>query len=203
MLLFSIYAWLRSDPETILRQAQDMVQEDSPPPELASRGNSSKLLTNKLSNPFASHILSMKRSTTFHLLFLLLLCISSPTYGGETVHVVTHDRVTIVTDPSHGFNLYKRWGVFPSPSVPMRRIALHVWFACPESLRCADWDYLDHVTIRRTGGVNGPLEDYEIGRMLTPYGGAFGKDWHFEWEVDVTDFSLLLQIGRASCRERV
>src|SRR2546428_11116616 len=29
--------------------------------------------------------------------------------------------------------------------------------------------------------------------MLTPYGGAFGKDWKFEWEVDVTDFSLLLR----------
>lgn len=29
--------------------------------------------------------------------------------------------------------------------------------------------------------------------MLTPYGGAFGKDWQFSWAVDVTDFSLLLR----------
>jgi hypothetical protein len=29
--------------------------------------------------------------------------------------------------------------------------------------------------------------------MLTPYGGAFGKDWQFGWEVDITDFSLLLR----------
>jgi hypothetical protein len=29
--------------------------------------------------------------------------------------------------------------------------------------------------------------------MLTPYGGAFNKDWKFDWELDVTDFSLLLR----------
>ncbi|MGV3658434.1 MAG: hypothetical protein ACO1NX_10775 [Chitinophagaceae bacterium] len=66
-------------------------------------------------------------------------------------------------------------------------------FGCPDSLRCADWDYKDHITLRRTGGVNEASQDYELARMLTPYGGAFAKSWQFGWEVDVTDFSLLLR----------
>ncbi|GAA4750012.1 peptide-N-glycosidase F-related protein [Flavisolibacter ginsenosidimutans] len=128
--------------------------------------------------------------------FLVFLVFSVCAFGAkasDTLHVVTHNRVTVVTDPSKGFNAYKRWGIFPSPNTPIRKIILHVRFGCPDSLRCADWDYKDHITLRRKGGVNGLSQDYEIARMLTPYGGAFGKDWTFNWEVDVTDFSLLLR----------
>lgn len=113
--------------------------------------------------------------------------------ANDTLHVITHNRQTVVTDPSKGFKLYKAWGRFPSAGVPIRQIKLKVKFGCPDDMRCADWDYKDHITIRRKGGVNGPSQDFEIGRMLTPYGGAFGKDWKFEWEVDVTDFSMLLR----------
>lgn len=60
-------------------------------------------------------------------------------------------------------------------------------------MRCADWDYLDFITIKRIGGVKGENKDFEIARILTPYGGAFAKDWKFNWEVDITDFSLLLR----------
>lgn len=112
--------------------------------------------------------------------------------ASDTLHVITHSRETIVTDPSKGFNEYKCWGVFPSSKTPVRRIVLHVKFACPDSMRCADWDYLDFISIKRIGGVNGEDRDFEIARMLTPYGGAFNKDWKFDWELDVTDFSLLL-----------
>lgn len=110
----------------------------------------------------------------------------------DAVHVVTHDRLTVVTDPARGVNPYRSWGVFPEASVPVRKIVLHVRLGCPDSLRCADWDYLDRIYIRRTGGRKGQSKDFEIAKMLTPYGGAFNKDWQFEWEVDVTDFRLLL-----------
>ncbi|HEU5146358.1 MAG TPA: peptide-N-glycosidase F-related protein [Chryseosolibacter sp.] len=108
-------------------------------------------------------------------------------------HVITHDRAVVVTDPGKGTNPYPSWGVFPSAAVPVRKITLHVKFECPDSVRCADWDYLDRIYIRRTGGKGGESKDFEIAKMLTPYGGAFNKDWHFEWAVDVTDFSLLLR----------
>ena len=133
--------------------------------------------------------------STIKLLFLSIVFFLSLSMSkaADTLHVVTHDRITIVTDPSKGSNVYKAWGGFPSPQVPIRSIKLKVRFGCPDNMRCADWDYKDHITIRRTGGVTGASQDYEIGRMLTPYGGAFGKDWEFDWEVDVTDFSLLLR----------
>ncbi|PVY43763.1 peptide-N-glycosidase F-related protein [Pontibacter virosus] len=126
-------------------------------------------------------------------LIAILALITLKTHASDTLRVVTHNRVTVVTDPSQGINLYKAWGVFPSVKEDIRSIKLKVRMGCPDDMRCADWDYKDHITIRRTGGMKGASQDFEVGRMLTPYGGAFGKDWTFDWEVDVTDFSLLLR----------
>ncbi len=124
---------------------------------------------------------------------LLLAIIATAAHAADTLHVVTHKRVTVVTDPAQGTNAYKAWGKFPAAGEGIRSIKMNVRFGCPDGMRCADWDYKDHITIRRTGGVKGASQDYEIGRMLTPYGGAFAKDWKFNWEVDITDFSLLLR----------
>ncbi|MFI5263318.1 MAG: peptide-N-glycosidase F-related protein [Candidatus Kapaibacterium sp.] len=33
---------------------------------------------------------------------------------------------------------------------------------------------------------------YEIGRLITPYGQAFPKDWNYTWTMDVTDYAFLL-----------
>ena len=130
----------------------------------------------------------MKQLLTVALFFL---CASAK--ASDTLHVITHNKETIITNPSKGFNEYKRWGIFPAAQTPVRKIILHVKFACPDTMRCADWDYLDFISIKKVGGVNGINKDFEIARMLTPYGGAFNKDWRFNWELDVTDFSLLLR----------
>jgi len=98
-----------------------------------------------------------------------------------------------VTDPSQGVNHYPRWGQFPGNDVPVRKIMMHVTFGCPDTLRCADWDYLDHIMLERKGGMEGERLGWEIGRIITPYGGFYGRDWQFSWEVDVTDFSLVLR----------
>lgn len=113
--------------------------------------------------------------------------------ASDTLHVVSHNKTIVVTDPGSGVKAYRSWAVFPSEQTKVRRINLKVTFGCPDSLRCADWDYLDHIYVRRRGGVNSPSLDYPIGRMLTPYGGAFAKDWSFEWNTEITDFSLLLR----------
>jgi len=130
-----------------------------------------------------------------NIFFTALMCWAgiSTSFAGDTIPVITHNNETVVTDPAQGKNYYNRWGVFPEKKVPIRKIVLHVKFGCPDSMRCADWDYLDFITIRRTGGKKGESKDFEIARMLTPYGGAFDKDWRFNWEVDITDFSLLLR----------
>src|SRR5688500_16863235 len=104
--------------------------------------------------------------------------------SADTLKVVPYNRTTVVTDPSKGFKIYKKWSVFPKSDVPIRKIMMRVKFGCPDTMRCADWDYMDRISIGRIGGVNGKVQDFEIGRMLTPYGGAFAKDWNFEWELD-------------------
>jgi hypothetical protein len=127
------------------------------------------------------------------LIVILSIFFSLSVKGSDTVHVITHNKETVVTDPSRGVNEYRRWGVFPPVGTSIRKIVLHVRFACPDTMRCADWDYLDFISIKRRGGVSGENKDFEIARMLTPYGGAFNKDWKFSWELDITDFSLLLR----------
>lgn len=126
-------------------------------------------------------------------IFLFLNWIGVTAKNADTIRVVSHHKTVVVTDPVKGSKSYTHWAVFPNEKQALRRINLKVTFGCPDSLRCADWDYLDHIIIRRKGGVNSPSLDYPIGRMLTPYGGAFARDWSFEWSTDITDFSLLLR----------
>jgi len=125
--------------------------------------------------------------------YCFLLFFTGKVFASDTLHVISHNKETVVTDPSTGGKSYKRWVVFPSATTGIRKINLNVIFGCPDNMRCADWDYLDHIFIRRSGGSNGPSLDYELGHMLTPYGGAFPKDWGFQWQVDITDFSLALR----------
>lgn len=125
--------------------------------------------------------------------FILFSRFSVSAKEPDTIHVISHNKTTVVTNPASGVKAYRNWAVFPSAQTKVRRINLKVTFGCPDSLRCADWDYLDHIYIRRKGGVDSASLNYPIGRMLTPYGGAFAKDWSFEWSTEITDFSLLLR----------
>ena len=103
----------------------------------------------------------------------------------QTLVVTSHDHETIVCDPS-GSSYFKQWAVFPGAEEPVRRVFMDVTLGHPDSINIAHWDYLDHITLRRVGGVNGESLDLEIGRMLTPYGSNFKKDWQWKWRVDVT-----------------
>lgn len=113
--------------------------------------------------------------------------------SGDTLNVKAFEKETIVTDPAKGQNSYRKWAVFPKENIPIRQIVMKVTMGCPDSMRCADWDYMDRISLRRRGGLKGKDENYELGRMLTPYGGAFSKNWNFTWQVDVSDFAMLLR----------
>lgn len=114
-------------------------------------------------------------------------------YQPDTLRVTTHDKVVVVTDPSKGVNSFVSWGKFPGPEVSIRTIRMTVTLGCPDSMPCAHWDYLDHIYLRRQGGRNAASLDYELGRMLTPYGSIFDHGWKWSWTVDVTDFSSVLR----------
>ena len=127
--------------------------------------------------------------------FLFLILVSSVSFAQKPVitHLITHNRNTIVCNSSKGSEPYARWGVFPSPGYPVRKVMMNVTLGSPDSLFTAHWDYLDHIFLRRQGGLNGKPVNFEIGRMLTPYGSIFNKGWSWKWQVDVTDFSPWLR----------
>lgn len=107
--------------------------------------------------------------------------------------VVTHNELLINTDPSQGVKSFVKWGVFPSPDKEVRRIVMNLTLAYPKDRAIAHWDYMDRVKILRQGGVNGKNINFEIGRMLTPYGSNFKENWSYTWSVDVTDFQAFLR----------
>ncbi len=119
--------------------------------------------------------------------------VSSPSADDSTItHVISHDRVLVVTDPSDGTNSYLREVVFPPDSVEYRKVTLWITYACPDSLHCGEWDYIDQIRLRRAGSDTSAAQYIELARMISPYGWRFGADWQFTWQTDVTDFALLL-----------
>ncbi len=132
----------------------------------------------------------MKQLLLFFALMSYSVCYAQ---NANVQHVVTHNRTTVVCNPATGSKSFTQWGVFPSLSTPVRKIKMAVTLGSPDSLLTAHWDYLDHIFIRRQGGFKGKSLDYEIGRMLTPYGSIYNKGWCWKWEVDVTDFSPYLR----------
>lgn len=125
----------------------------------------------------------------------VLLFIALPVFlfaaNGDTIHVITHSRVLIQTDPSVGETKYLRWGVFPPVDKHYRKVILTLSYTCPDGLRCGEWDYNNHIRIRRKGGVGGDSVNTEIARFITPYGWNLGSTWKFSWDLDVTDYALL------------
>lgn len=122
-------------------------------------------------------------------LLLLLLIGAVRVSAQDTLHIISHQRATIITDPSKGVQQFPANVAFPSAGTEVRQVLLHVTFGCPDSLRCADWDYMDRILVHRIGTA----DTFEVSRMLTPYGGGFRKEWHFTWTTDLTDLRSLLQ----------
>lgn len=124
------------------------------------------------------------------IIYFLTACLSG---NSQTANIVTHNKVLINTDPSKGEKSFKGWGIFPSRNKEIRRITMKVTLAYPKDRAIAHWDYMDRIKILRKGGVKGKNINYEIGRMLTPYGSNFKEGWNFTWNVDVTDFEAFLR----------
>ncbi len=129
------------------------------------------------------------------IILLLLILVSSVSFAQKPgiTHVITHNREMVVCNASKGSEPYAKWGVFPNQNYQVRKIMMNVTLGSPDSLLTAHWDYLDHIFIRRQGGSKGKPLNFEIGRMLTPYGSIYNKGWSWKWQVDVTDFSPYLR----------
>lgn len=112
---------------------------------------------------------------------------------GDTTHVISHNAVTVITDPNTGTNGYKAWAVFPSPSLQVRKMYVTLNFKCAPGMQCGAWDYLDHLVIRRTGSQANPSKDIDIVRFITAYGNQFNSSWNFNWHLDVSDYAMFLR----------
>lgn len=124
--------------------------------------------------------------------FLLSQIIFSYAANGDTIHVVSHNNVLIQTDPSIGHTEYPMWAQFPSASTKYRKVMLKMTFKCPAGLHCGEWDYTNHIYLKRKGGVNGTNQNLELARFITPYGYNFPSTWKFEWFADLTDYESIL-----------
>jgi hypothetical protein len=128
-----------------------------------------------------------------NLLIYSILLFATISVSGQTKNVVTHNKVLINTDPSKGVKSFTNWGVFPDKTKEVRKITMKVTLAYPEDRPIAHWDYMDRIKILRKGGVKGSNINFEIGRMLTPYGSNFKEGWSYTWKTDVTDFEYFLR----------
>ncbi|MFV0345863.1 MAG: peptide-N-glycosidase F-related protein [Bacteroidales bacterium] len=136
----------------------------------------------------------MKKLHSLPILILaLLMSCTASSDELKTENIVSHNNITVVTNPKKGTNPYPQWTVFPDKDKKIRRIVMNVTLGTPDSLPTAHWDYCDHINILRVGGVNGESKGYEMGRMLTPYGSIYSEGWKFKWSADVSDFADILR----------
>ncbi len=137
---------------------------------------------------------------------------------GDTTTVFVHDGTAMTW-----WGGYTEAGEFPDGSKTYRKITMTYTMGCPSS-GCSDWDYtskiellnptglmdstvsaLDTIStmplvVDTTWNVFEVIDNFELGRVITPYGGymangtnGFNNGWSFDHVFDVTDFATVLQ----------
>lgn len=112
---------------------------------------------------------------------------------GDTIKIVSHQQVEIATNPSVGNTYYPSWVNMPNTQVSIAKVILKMNLSCPPGKTCGEWDYLNHIWLRRKGSAaNAPL-DIELARFITPYGNSYNSSFKAEYKVDVSDWEWLLR----------
>jgi len=125
----------------------------------------------------------MKNIYTF-LAFVIfpMFLMASP---GDTTKVLVHDNVHWTWNGDK----YQK-GNFPDGSKTYAKIWLKYTLGCPNT-GCSDWDYTTQFKLRDK--INdSTYVNYELGRIITPYGGYLNKNWKHNFYFDVTDYAPLL-----------
>lgn len=143
-----------------------------------------------------------------------LAAIASP---GDTVKVNAHQQVDMTW-----YQAYRQTTFFPNPSPGYHRVNMNFTIGCATG-GCSDWDYTVLITLLKPTGQldsnvasidtvsSNPLildtvwnvfevkEKFELGRMITPYGGymrtnsnGYNNNWTHRMSWDVTDYQQLL-----------
>jgi len=157
----------------------------------------------------------MKKLLLFTLLFTALNVFAE---DGDVETIRVHDAVDMTW-----YGAYDEIGTFPDGSKTYEKILLHYTMGCA-STGCSDWDYTTRIELRIPTGLmdstvaeidtisTNPLvvdttwnvfptyHPYELGRVITPYGGymannsnGFSNDWTHTHTFDITDFAMFMQ----------
>ena len=126
------------------------------------------------------------------LLSLFTLSLSILVFAGDTTTVRIHDNTDMTW-----YGNYDEWGLLPDSTNDYRKIYLHYTMGCATG-GCSDWDYTTQIFVRhRTGEVdtafNEIIENYELARVITPYGSSLDNNWQFTTTFDITDFMQILR----------
>lgn len=132
----------------------------------------------------------MKKLLTLICLFIALGSVNA----ADTTTVVTHQDVTIQTNPSVGNTTYPSWSQFPVLGTQYRKVLMQLSFECAPGLKCGEYDYINNIIIGRVGTKTANPLNYEIARLITPFGffWSYTSNWQHTWYFDVTDYAMLL-----------
>lgn len=110
----------------------------------------------------------------------------------DTTTVRIHDQTDMTW-----YGNYDEWGLLPDGTNNYQKIYLHYTMGCATG-GCSDWDYTTQIFIRHRTGIldndsNEIIENYELARVITPYGGTLANNWQFTTIFDITDFAQILK----------
>ncbi|HBN06780.1 MAG TPA: hypothetical protein DD434_13490, partial [Bacteroidales bacterium] len=102
-----------------------------------------------------------------YLLYFFLLLSFSSFAQSNSFNVKVHDKTHLKTKGE-----YSKKVLFPVKDKNISNITLNLYLNCPDS-GCSDWDYSISVLLRTT--EKGDTVNYQLGRMITPYSGAYNQ----------------------------
>lgn len=148
--------------------------------------------------------------TAFALLYLSTTLLAGP---GDTTVVVSHTNVDMTW-----YGNYDQWGVFPAPGTSYQQVLMEYTMGCATG-GCSDWDYttviefldptgimdstvlsIDSISGDTTWNVFEVMRPFELGRVITPYGGymrtnqnGYNNNWKHPFLFDITEFQHMLR----------
>lgn len=132
----------------------------------------------------------MKKLLTLICLFIAATSVKA----ADTTVVVSHQDVTILTNPPASSTTYPMWAKFPIAGTQYRKVLMQLNFECAPGLKCGEWDYVNNIIVGRVGSKASTPLNFEIARLITPFGFNWNSamNWQHTWYYDVTDFASLL-----------
>lgn len=122
------------------------------------------------------------------LIFSLLISFSGFTQT-NSFKVRVHDKTHL-----QSYTEYSQKHLFSVNDLDISNIKLNLYLGCPET-GCSDWDFSISILLRKV--ENNDTVTYQLGRMVTPYSGAYNtgdnaQTWNPHWSWDITNYLPLL-----------